>query len=304
MTRTAVFLFLLAAGAAQGQTPAPLPAELPGVLRVESDPPRAVVLVDSVRIGPTPVEVPVDAGLRRVRVLYVGYEPIERSVTVRPGEVSRVAVTLVRRTGLLTFSNLPAGATVLVNGAPASGVTAAPTGDVRVRVEVPGQRPLESVFRVEAQSETTVEYAPRVLDGQALTFALFAPGFAQASGGRPLVAAAVLAGLGAGVGVAVAGRASERGARQRVDVALGVYTLARTEGEVVAARADVDRHFADVRSARRRQTVALGAAAAVYGASVADAFVRHVLRPGLRASFVRPPDVGVSGRGLRLAFAL
>jgi hypothetical protein len=192
---------------------------------------------------------------------------------------------------------------VTVDGAPADGPTAAPTGDVRVRVEVPGRRPAEAVVGVEWRSETRVAYGVRRLDAPALSLSLFAPGAAQLRGGRPLVGAAVLAGIGAAVGVAVAARVDERAVGREVDAAYAVYREAGSEAEAVAARAEVERLVGEARSVRRRQHAALGVAGAVYAASAVDAFFRHVLQPGLRVTVVRPPRVeaGAGGAGVHLA---
>ena len=80
----------------------------------------------------------------------------------------------------------------------------------------------------------------------------------------------------------------------------GQYMQATSEAEAVRLRAAVGALVGEARGARRRQYAALGAAAAVYGASIVDAFVRHAFRPGLRAA-VEPVQLGAGGSGLRLA---
>ena len=177
MLRTVCLSLFLAAGAASAR------AQATGVLRVESVPAQAFVQVDSLRVGPTPAEVAVAPGPRRVRVrvYYAGYDPLDRVVVVPAGEVVAVRAVLVRQTGVVTFSGLPPGAVATIDGATTDGATgggptSVPTGDVRVRVDVPERRPAEAVVRVVARGETAVRYGLRVLDAPTAALAVFAPG--------------------------------------------------------------------------------------------------------------------------------
>ena len=274
-----------------------------GTLLIESDPPGAVVLVDSVRAGRTPLQADVAPGVRRVEVLYVGYEPFVASVAVRTGATARVDAALVRRTGALSVGRLPAGATVTVDGAPVEGTVAVPTGEARVRVDVPGQPPAEAVVRVESRTETQVAYGRRAFDARTAALAVFAPGSAQILNRRAVVGVAALVGISAAVGVAFAARGRQRSAERDVDAAVEVYTVAESEAAAVAARAEVERLVGEAQAEVRRQNTALGVAAAVYGATLVDAVVRHAFRPSLRATVVRlGARLGAPGLRLSVSF--
>jgi hypothetical protein len=59
---------------------------LPSTLRIESDRPDAIVSLNGVDVGPTPVEVQRPMGLYRVVVRARGYADYETAVSTRPGE--------------------------------------------------------------------------------------------------------------------------------------------------------------------------------------------------------------------------
>jgi hypothetical protein len=59
---------------------------LPSTLRIESDRPDAIVTLNTVDVGPTPVEVQRPAGLYHVVVKSPGYSDYETEISTRPGE--------------------------------------------------------------------------------------------------------------------------------------------------------------------------------------------------------------------------
>ena len=93
------------------------------------------------------------AGLVTVRLELAGYQPAETTVTVAPGAtVSReIELTALRPPGRLILANLPAGASVIVDGRdhPAGEVIPITTGRHDVRLVVDGrpvaQRVIETV---------------------------------------------------------------------------------------------------------------------------------------------------------------
>ena len=275
-----------------------------GTLRVESTPTGAAVFVDSLWAGRTPFEVALQPGERFVRIVYTGYAPVEETAALRAGETTLVAPTLVRLTGVVSLAGLPPGATASVDGAPIDGRTVVPTGRTRVIVAVPGQRPIEATTEVYSRAETVIEYVPRAFDRKELILGLFAPGVTQIRGGRAIAGVAALTGIAAGLGVAVAARGRENEASDRMAEAVRVYQLAESEAAAVAAWGPVEAAYGDVRSAHRGMTVALGAAATVYGISVLDALLHHVRHPMLRVSALPTPEVSFNGRGVRLVLPL
>lgn len=69
-------------------------SRLPATLRISSNVDGALVRVDDVDMGPTPVDVLRPPGLHRIAVEKKGYDPFEASVSVRAGELSAQKVTL------------------------------------------------------------------------------------------------------------------------------------------------------------------------------------------------------------------
>jgi hypothetical protein len=69
-------------------------SRLPATLRISSNVEGAVVRVDDVDIGPTPVDVLRPAGVHRIAVTKKGYDPFEADVALRAGELSSQRVTL------------------------------------------------------------------------------------------------------------------------------------------------------------------------------------------------------------------
>lgn len=272
-----------------------------GVVVVESVPPGAIVRVDSARAGRTPLRATLPTGVHRVELTYAGYDVFATSVSVQPGAETTVSAALVRQTGTLTLADLPAGATVTIDGVPAGATATAPTGPVRVRVEVPGRRPAERTVRVEPLATTRVRYRARGVDPVALSLALFVPGSAQLLDRRLLAGAAVLGGIGVGIGVAVQARSAERQALAASDEAYARYLLATSEAEAVALRGEVSAAVDDARRAHRRQTSALAFAGAIYGAAAIDSALRFAVRPRLRAGRPIPAVVSADGAGVRIA---
>jgi hypothetical protein len=72
-----------------------LPAEAYGTLRIEVLPQGAIVLVDGLRSGTTPVVLELAAGKHDVRVELDGYEPLDEAVNVTQGDEIRVGGKLI-----------------------------------------------------------------------------------------------------------------------------------------------------------------------------------------------------------------
>lgn len=92
-------------------------ASAPGI-KVDSEPPGAVLSVNGKEIGRTPYfwRSP-PAGKALLQFAREGYEPLERFVTVDPSALADVVVKLERVQGLVLFQSVPSGAEVTVDGA-------------------------------------------------------------------------------------------------------------------------------------------------------------------------------------------
>ncbi|MEZ4368452.1 MAG: PEGA domain-containing protein [Kofleriaceae bacterium] len=112
-----------------------------GTLKVISAVPGAQVFIDGEPVGRAPQEKRVGAGEHFVRVDLTGYKPFEQKVRVEAGQVLTVQAEL-QAVGQLRLISNPPGASILINGMPASGVTPLDTevaaGTTVVRIELPG----------------------------------------------------------------------------------------------------------------------------------------------------------------------
>jgi len=92
-------------------------ASAPGI-KVDSEPPGAVLSINGKEIGRTPYfwRSP-PAGKALLQFAREGCEPLERFVTVDPAALADVVVKLERVQGLVLFQSAPSGAEVTVNGA-------------------------------------------------------------------------------------------------------------------------------------------------------------------------------------------
>lgn len=110
-----------------------------GRLVVRSSPAGASVTVGGAYRGQTPLEIDVRPDLAQAVVLArPGYEPVERSVTVRPGARQVLDLALTGIYGELTVSAQPADAQLFVDGAPRGSANqklqlTATTHDIEIR---------------------------------------------------------------------------------------------------------------------------------------------------------------------------
>ena len=159
------------AGPSQVAPAAPVDA---GLL-VHSVPAGAIVSVDGVAHGTTPVVVRgLEFGTRHVVISHGGYRAVERRVTLTPDRPSRaLEVELVRATrapaprtaavvttGSLVIDSRPSGAAVTVDGRPAGTtpvtMSAVAPGRHTVRIERPGYRTVTTTVDVKAGERARV----------------------------------------------------------------------------------------------------------------------------------------------------
>lgn len=81
-----------------------------------SNPSDADVYVDSVLYGKTPIEIDVNAGLRKVELVKYGYVTHMIYAVINKDETKKVSVKLVLQTGLIDVSSTPSRAMVYLNG--------------------------------------------------------------------------------------------------------------------------------------------------------------------------------------------
>ena len=89
----------------------------PAQMDLQSEPPGAVVWVDGVERGPTPVLLPLEPGRHRIRLVAEGYEPHQLERDFGPGEgYQPTPIQLVRQYGVVRIVK-PYSGTLLLNGA-------------------------------------------------------------------------------------------------------------------------------------------------------------------------------------------
>lgn len=275
-----------------------------GSLVIESTPPSARVEVDGRHVGSSPVTVPLEAGAHRVVLTRIGYQAWEQTVRVADGERVEVRAELERSLGTIVVEGVPAGSTIFVNGVPADGPVQAEAGGVSVRVEVPGERPLNIGAPVSSGAETVVSYAANPRDPLRVGVAVLGPGALQISGGRPVAGVLVLSAMAGSAAFAIQRQGTYSSIRQEHEVASNVYFAAGSEAEVIEALAVLDEIEArgrDVRSVQRR---ALLVGLAAYTLGAIDGLIHHTRRPRLRFSTPRFPNLSAEGTGVRLTFSL
>ncbi|MCC7519079.1 MAG: PEGA domain-containing protein [Verrucomicrobiae bacterium] len=110
------FVVALAAASLAGCLGQP-EASVPGI-KVDSDPPGAVLSLNGKEVGRTPYfwRSP-PAGKALLQFAWEGYEPLDRMVTVDPSALSDIVVKLERFQGLVLFQSVPNNAEVTVDGA-------------------------------------------------------------------------------------------------------------------------------------------------------------------------------------------
>lgn len=94
----------------------PVLTELPGKLIIDSSPSGAVVSVNGVKQGSTPLTVEgVKAGQVRLTFSLDKYEPLEVRQGVGPGQTLKITKTLVSSLGSIEFVTMPGGVTVYLD---------------------------------------------------------------------------------------------------------------------------------------------------------------------------------------------
>lgn len=148
-----------------------------GTLGIELSEPGAVIEVDGVPRGKTPLDGPlrVAGGQHVVEITLTGYLPYREQVSVAGGETRTIAVTLrplARSQGALAVTSRVLEAEVRVDGeivgrTPLSGELAVTPGEHRVTVARGCYRPAERTVAVTAGARLAVELDP-VVDSAAL----------------------------------------------------------------------------------------------------------------------------------------
>ena len=144
--------------------PGPAPGTPRATLFVGSTPSGALVVVDGRAVGETPVQLEeLEPDTVRLTLDHPHFEALELDgVELSAGEVTRIERELVRATGALRVSSVPAGAWIEVDGQTATARTPAtlaglPAGVARVAVGAEGYRP--SAREVVVPKDATGEFA-------------------------------------------------------------------------------------------------------------------------------------------------
>ncbi len=148
-----------------------------GTLAFSSNPRGAEVWIDSNFAGFTPGALSVRPGRHNVQFVLEGYEIVDQSLNVRPGQTTTVNANLTAavRTGTANFTSDPTGTTVELNGTRIGTTPLGPLtldeGVYEARFNSPGYEPRSRTFEVRANQNTIVSVTlPRgfgVLDLQA-----------------------------------------------------------------------------------------------------------------------------------------
>lgn len=117
-------------------------------------PPGVEVLIDGKSYGPSPVSATLAAGNHTYAVKQPGVTPVEKTVTLKSGEIMSKTITLSQAVaqGIVVVKTIPPGATVLADGTPVSGQT--PTsfrlsvGSHTLVISLSGCRPIQESVTV------------------------------------------------------------------------------------------------------------------------------------------------------------
>jgi hypothetical protein len=124
------------------------------VVQVATTPPGAVVAIDGIEIGPSPIEGSLLAGDHEVVARLDGYEVATAKTSLIEGKNEVIRLDLVPRPGRIELTNRPDGADVLLDGAPISGTAI----DVRPGAHV-----------IELRGSTSGRHEVEARSGQAVT---------------------------------------------------------------------------------------------------------------------------------------
>lgn len=130
-----------------------------GSLRVETEPPGALIVVDGKARGKSPLSLKdVGAGEHVVVAQLEGYERVERRVVVEAEKEAVLRIRLVRVMGAIEVDSVPQGAKVYVDDAYVGDTPLKPTevvpGKHKIRLELEGYRPYETEAVVEPKRST------------------------------------------------------------------------------------------------------------------------------------------------------
>lgn len=90
---------------------------LPGSLSIDSDPTGAELFIDKISYGLTPyTRESFDAGDYEIRLLKDGYDPLEETISVHPGEATARTFTLASNTGSIVLTVNPPGLNIFLDG--------------------------------------------------------------------------------------------------------------------------------------------------------------------------------------------
>lgn len=142
----------------------PLPLPTASVVTVESDPPGALISVDTLRVGPAPVVVTLTAGEHRFVAVAKGKPELTQLLTTAAGRADKVALAWP---ATLVFETTPSGALLKLDGkdvgkSPFKGQV--PAGAHTVTAELlgftPGSKAVTTRAGEETQEKLTLASAP------------------------------------------------------------------------------------------------------------------------------------------------
>jgi outer membrane receptor for ferrienterochelin and colicins len=157
------------------------------LVRVESDPPGATIVVDRAELGDygtTPRTVPLAPGEHRVELSLEGHHPASTSVAAVRGELGEATLRLEPRTGSLETRVQPASAELELSrdGKPLSlrrsGAVKLAVGRYLLRAKAPGHLPAETDVTIREAETSAVELALLPVPAPAGRLVIETPGVA------------------------------------------------------------------------------------------------------------------------------
>ena len=142
-----------------------------GVIHVSSTPENALVLVDDIEMGKTPLNSEIVQGLRRFQIKLKGYKTWNQEISVVAGEeVTLPDVNLKRADGSLVIRSAPNGASVTVSGryhgeTPVS-IKLKPGSQYRVDVRKAGFGSQSRVVQIDSGEDMELDLQLKAIEGR------------------------------------------------------------------------------------------------------------------------------------------
>jgi hypothetical protein len=142
-----------------------------GSIDVTTDPLGANIFIDGVEFGLTPKIIPgLETGQHKLTLRYPGFETLQKGIMVEEEKTIAISEYLVAKTGSLSISSDPIGATVLladiVRGQTPLDINELPVKDYMIRLELKDYQMVEGRITVQYGEKTRQKYTLDPLPGK------------------------------------------------------------------------------------------------------------------------------------------